>query len=113
MSYVAPDRGSHVLVAGSHRGVRPTHHSHNGTLGYPEQEQHGRGGVPGVVEPTVSDAGGGEQVLPVVPVGAGVEWASGRCGEDVTGLLPELTHLDPLGVLLTLVLQEEEYQLLG
>jgi len=46
----------------------------------------------GVVQPTLRDAGPVEQLLPLRVVGAWVQGPSGWCGEDVAGILPEVTR---------------------
>jgi hypothetical protein len=53
---VLADAGGDVLVPGSHAAVGPAHDRHDGAFGDAEQEEHGRGGVTGVMQPTVSDA---------------------------------------------------------
>lgn len=68
---VVPDGAGEVLVTRRHRGVRPAYDLHGGPFGDAQDQQHGRRGVSSVVQPRVSHIGGGEQVLPVLGVGAG------------------------------------------
>ena len=57
---VAPEVGREVLVAGGHGVGGPAHEAHHGALADPQDEQHGRGGVSGVVESCFSHVRFGE-----------------------------------------------------
>lgn len=54
---LAADRVCDMLVPRCHRRVRPAHRHHR-ALGHPQDEQHGRCDVAGVVETRVANPGG-------------------------------------------------------
>jgi hypothetical protein len=83
-----------VLVAAAHPGGLaglPAHDAVDDRLGDTEDQQHGRGGVAGVVESPLADAGGLQQVLPPVVVGVGVERLASRRREHVPLLHPQVS----------------------
>ena len=62
-----------VLATGRHRGTRPAHHRHDGSLRYTEQQEDGRGSVTCCVETSLGYACLREKPLPRVVVGARVD----------------------------------------
>ena len=52
---IAPDGLGHVLVASGHRRRRPVHDPHDRPLGYTEQQENRRGGMPRVRQAAISN----------------------------------------------------------
>jgi hypothetical protein len=71
-------RVRHVLIALGHGRRGPAHDRHDDALGYAEEQEDRGGGVAGVVEAGVADAGFLEELLPVVVVGVGDQGLAGR-----------------------------------
>ena len=101
-----------MLVARRHGRVRPAHHAHDCSLRNAEQEQHRGCGVPGVVEPAVTDACPVEELLPVRPVRSRIQRRAGRTCEDPAAG-PELCRLDSLPVLFRAVRAKQLDELVG
>ena len=80
------------------------HEAHDGSVGDAEQEEDGRGGVAGVVEPGVSDARGGKERFPFVVIcfeyavarliAHEVDHLNGRLYIDRMNPLPQLMPVD-------------------
>jgi hypothetical protein len=96
---VSPDRIGDVLVSRRHRCTCPSHDPHHRTFGHAEYQQHGRRGMPSVVQATVSETGVAKQALPLVIVSVGVERTSGLGGKYPVAAGPQLTSVRTFAIL--------------
>jgi hypothetical protein len=97
---VLADRIRDVLVPGGHLRARPAHERHNGSHRDADDQEHGRGRVPGVVEPRLAQASALEQVLPLALVSVRAERPASRRSKHPIFVVPKLTRSRPLDVLL-------------
>lgn len=87
---LAVDRRDNVRVPAHHGRAGPAQDAHDRPLMHAEQQEHGGGCVPRVVEPSVTHPGLDEEALPCVPVRAGVDRSPGLRGENPTLVEPQL-----------------------
>jgi hypothetical protein len=104
---LTPQGVSDMLLAGCHRFAGPAHEGHDRRRRLAQDQKHGRGCVPGIVEPRVTVTGVLKRTLPFAVVSPRVDRLAGLRGKDPAFLVPELPGCGPLAFLLAAVRAEQ------